>query len=235
MRIQTVTDEIADSLGMEKAQGALVAGVSDDGPARKAGIRQGDVILIFDGHEVEEMRALPRIVANTSIGKTVKVEVWRKGAIKTLEVAIAEMEESSGEVASLSGENKPKPAKDVELLGMRLSSLTEKARETFKVSEGAQGVLVLEVAADSSAAEKGLRPGDLIVEVQQTAVKTPGEVAKQIETIRKRNESRTTKKVKTVLLLVERARNKRFVAVQLDGKPREKKDKAKNSPSTKKK
>lgn len=235
VRIQTVTDEIADSLGMEKAQGALVAGVSDDGPARKAGIRQGDVILIFDGHEVEEMRALPRIVANTSIGKTVKVEVWRKGAIKTLEVAIAEMEESSGEVASLSGENKPKPAKDVELLGMRLSSLTEKARETFKVSEGAQGVLVLEVAADSSAAEKGLRPGDLIVEVQQTAVKTPGEVAKQIEAIRKRNESRTTKKVKTVLLLVERARNKRFVAVQLDGKPREKKDKAKNSPSTKKK
>ncbi|MFP6728033.1 MAG: Do family serine endopeptidase, partial [Alphaproteobacteria bacterium] len=137
VRIQTVTDEIADSLGMEKAQGALVAGVSDDGPAGKAGIRQGDVILIFDGHEVEEMRALPRIVANTRIGKTVKVEVWRKGEIKTLEVAIAEMEESSGEVASLSGENKPKPAKDVELLGMRLSSLTEKARETFKVSEGA--------------------------------------------------------------------------------------------------
>ena len=235
VRIQTVTDEIADSLGMEKAQGALVAGVGDDGPARKAGIRQGDVILIFDGHEVEEMRALPRIVANTSIGKTVKVEVWRKGKIKTLEVAIAEMEESSDKVASLSGENRPKPAEDVELLGMRLSSLTEKARESFKVSEEAQGVLVLEVAADSSAAEKGLRPGDLIVEVQQTAVKTPGEVAKQIETIRKRNESRTAKKAKTVLLLVERARNKRFVALQLDGKPRETKDKAKNSLSTKKK
>ncbi len=221
VRIQTVTDEIADSLGMDKAGGALVAGVGSDGPAGQAGIQQGDVILRFDGQEVDEMRALPRIVANTRIGKTVNVEIWRRGALKTLEVAIAEMEESNTKIASLEKDDKPAPVKDVELLGMRLSALTEEARETFKVTEGAEGVLVLEVAADSSAAQKGLQPGDLIVEVQQNAVKTPDDVAKQIAQIRENNKIRATKKVKTVLLLVERTRNKRFVALQLDGKPQD--------------
>jgi serine protease Do len=172
------------------------------------------------------MRALPRIVANTRIGKTVKVEVWRKGALTVLEVAIAEMEESNTKVASLDTEAKPEVAKDVELLGMRLSALTEEARETFKVTEGAEGVLVLEVSAESSAAQKGLQPGDLIVEVQQNAVATPGDVGKQISKIRENNKTRKTKKVKTVLLLVERGGTKRFVAVQLDGKAKEKKDKA---------
>ena len=223
VRIQTVTEEIAESLGMDKAYGALVASVGDKGPAGKAGILQGDVILKFDGQKVEEMRALPRIVANTRIGKTVKVEIWRKGMNKVLEVAIAEMEESNSQIAKLGEENKPEPAEDVELLGMRLTSLTEDAREKFKVHEGAQGVLVLEVAANSSAATKGLRPGDLIVEVQQTAVKTPSEVDKQVQIIRKQNKSRSTKKIKTVLLLVERARNKRFVALQLDKKYEERK------------
>ena len=225
VRIQTVTEEIAESLGMEKAAGALVAGVGDDGPAGKAGIQQGDVILRFDDQEVDEMRALPRIVANTLIGKTVNVEVWRKGALKTLEVAIAEMEETAAKLASVDEEAKPEPAKDVELLGMRLSALTEEARETFKVDDDAEGVLVLEVAADSSAAQKGLQPGDLIVEVQQNAVESPKDVAKQIKQIRDSNKTRTTKKIKTVLLLVERANTKRFVAVQLDGKPQEMKKK----------
>ena len=216
MRIQTVTEEIAEGLGMAKAGGALVAGVGDDGPAGKAGVEQGDVILRFDGQEVDEMRALPRIVANTAIGKTVKVEVWRKGELTNLEVTIAEMEESNTKLASKEEDTKPEPAKDVTLLGMRLSALTEEARETFKVDEGSEGVLVLEVAGDSSAAKRGLQPGDLIVEVQQTPVATPADVAKQIDQIRESNKVRKTKKVKTVLLLVERARNKRFVAVQLD-------------------
>ena len=216
VRIQTVTEEIAEGLGMAKAGGALVAGVGDDGPAGKAGVEQGDVILRFDGQEVDEMRALPRIVANTAIGKTVKVEVWRKGELTNLEVTIAEMEESNTKLASKEEDTKPEPAKDVTLLGMRLSALTEEARETFKVDEGSEGVLVLEVAGDSSAAKRGLQPGDLIVEVQQTPVATPADVAKQIDQIRESNKVRKTKKVKTVLLLVERARNKRFVAVQLD-------------------
>ena len=145
-----------------------------------------------------------------------KVEVWRKGRPTTLEVTIAEMEESNTKLASVDEDSKPEPAKDVTLLGMRLSALTAEARETFKVDEESEGVLVLEVAGDSSAAKRGLQPGDLIVEVQQKPVTTPADVAKQIDQIRESNKVRKTKKVKTVLLLVERARNKRFVAVQLD-------------------
>jgi serine protease Do len=217
VRIQTVTDEIAVGLGLDKAAGALVAGVGEDGPAGKAGIQQGDVILRFDGKEVDEMRALPRIVAETRIGKTVKVDAWRRGESITLEVTIAEMEESDEKLAQANEEAKPELAKDVKLLGMRLSTLTEEARESFKLDEAAKGVLVLEVAAESSAAKFGLRPGDLIVEVQQTPVTTPGDVTKQIAEIRMANKARKSKKVKSVLLLVQqRTGNRRFVAVQLD-------------------
>ena len=220
VRIQTVTEEIADGLGLEKPGGALVAGVGEDGPAGKAGIQQGDVILRFDGKEVDEMRALPRIVAETRIGKTVKVDAWRKGKPITLDVTIAEMEESSEKLARTEEEAKPEPVKDVQLLGMRLSALTDEARATFKLEETTKGVLVLEVAGDSSAAKYGLRPGDLIVEVQQTPVSTPGDVAKQIAEIREANQARKSKKVKSVLLLVQqRTGNRRFVAVQLDEKP----------------
>ena len=222
VRIQTVTDEIAVGLGLEKAGGALVAGVGPDGPAGKAGIKQGDVILRFDGKEVGEMRSLPRIVAETHIGKTVKVDAWRKGKLVTLEVAIAEMMESDEKLAQSDENAKPEVANDVKLLGMRLSTLTDEARTTFKLKEAAKGVLVLEVAADSSAAKYGLRPGDLIVEVQQTPVMTPADVAKQIAEIRTANKARKSKKVKSVLLLVQQSSgNRRFVAVQLDEKAME--------------
>ena len=220
VRIQTVTDEIAVGLGLEKATGALVAGVGEDGPAGKAGIQQGDVILRFDGQEVDEMRALPRIVAETRIGKTVDVEAWRKGKLITLKVTIAEMEERDEKLAQADEESKPEPVKDVELLGMRLSALTDDARATFKLKDTATGVLILEVAGDSSAAKFGLRPGDLIVEVQQTPVTTPDDVRAQIEKIHAANKERKSKKVKSVLLLVQqRSGNRRFVAVQLDEKP----------------
>lgn len=232
VRIQTVTEEIADGLGLEKATGALVAGVGEDGPAGKAGIQQGDVILRFDGKPVDEMRALPRIVAETSIGKTVKVDAWRKGKPITLDVTIAEMVEGAEKLAAAEEEDaKPAPAKDVELLGMRLSALTAQARETFKLEASVEGVLILEVATDSSAAKYGLRPGDLIVEAQQIPVATPGDLAKQIGEIHTANEARKSKKVKSILLLVQqRTGNRRFVALQLDdaklapqAKPKEKK------------
>jgi serine protease Do len=201
--------------------------VGKDGPAGKAGFQQGDVILRFDGKPVDEMRALPRIVAETPIGKTVKVEAWRKGKPITLDVIIAEMEENTEKLAEAGGEEaKPSPAMDVELLGMRLSALTAEAREAFKLEASVEGVVILEVAIDSSAAKYGLRPGDLIVEVQQVPIATPGDLAQQIAEIRKANEARKTKKVKSILLLVQqRTGNRRFVALKLNDTkivPREK-------------
>ncbi|HBU98685.1 S1C family serine protease, partial [Thalassospira lucentensis] len=93
VHIQTVTDDIADSVGLDESTGAMVAGVSDEGPAKEAGIKQGDVILTFDGKEVESMRRLPRIVADTKIGKDVDVVIWRDGKKQTVQVELGELEE----------------------------------------------------------------------------------------------------------------------------------------------
>lgn len=208
VRIQTVTEEIADSLGLERPMGALVAGVSDDGPARNAGIEQGDVILKFDGQEVGEMRVLPRIVAETAIGSEVEVEVWRKGARMTIGVVIAELEEESAQVAAVDPA-KPEGSKEVNALGMKLSSITPELKQQFEIAEDISGVVVTEVDANGSAAEKGILPGDVIVEVQQDAVSTPKQVLEKVDQMRKNDK-------RSILLLLQRSGEKRFVAVRLD-------------------
>jgi serine protease Do len=206
VRIQTVTDEIAEGLRLESARGALVAGVSEDGPAAAAGIKQGDVILRFDKKKVEEMRALPRIVAETQIGKKVEVVVWRKGKRVKLQVTIAELEESETKVALA----KPGAPDKVEALGMMLSTLTPETRKQFELADDVAGVVVLEVDGDSPAAEKGIRPGDVIVEVQQDVVAKPADVVARVDEVREA-------KRRSVLLLVrQRAGELRFVAVKVD-------------------
>ena len=130
MRIQTVTDEIAQSLGLEKATGALVSSLTKDGPAEKHKIRVGDVILKFDNKIVGEMRRLPRIVAETSIGKAVSVEVWRKGKRVRLPVTLGEFPEDDAKLAAATPGQKRKPAAVVKVseLGMTLSTLTPELR-----------------------------------------------------------------------------------------------------------
>ena len=124
VRIQAVTDEIAESLGLDKARGALIASVSDNGPAQAAGIQAGDVVLSFDGREVTDMRRLPRLVAETPVGKTVPVTVWRKRKENTLQVKIGRLEESDQQQASAQ-EPPKKGGKDqagvVKTLGLTLS------------------------------------------------------------------------------------------------------------------
>ena len=104
VNIQTVTDEIAEGLGLEKAQGALVARVTEGGPAAAAGLEQGDVVLEFDGRPVEEMRTLPRIVAETSVGQEVQVKVWRKGETQSFKVTLGELEEAEARLAGVAEE-----------------------------------------------------------------------------------------------------------------------------------
>ncbi|MDP6346010.1 MAG: DegQ family serine endoprotease [Alphaproteobacteria bacterium] len=210
VRIQTVTEEIADGLGLDTAAGALVAGVSKGGPAEAAGFEQGDVILLFDDKEVTEMRALPRIVAETRIGKTVKVQIWRKGKQITVDVRIAEMEEEPTKVAEATKEETPETTPEVEMLGMRLSTISPELRQKFELAEEVKGVLVTDVEADSSAAKNGIRPGDVIVEVQQDEVATPQEVKTRVEKIRDDKKKRSV-----LLLLQQRTGARRFVAVRL--------------------
>jgi serine protease Do len=205
VQIQTVNDEIAESLGLDKPRGALVSKVNDGGPAAEAGIEAGDVILQFADRPVVEMRTLPRIVADTEIGDTVDVVVWRKGAEKKLRVKVGELEEVQ---EAAFAPNAPTPGRS-EVLGMTLSPLTAESRNEFQLGEESKGVVVTGVEGDSTAAERGIRPGDVIVEVNQEQVASPQEVADKIKGVQESGR-------KSVLLLVERSGDLRFVAVRLD-------------------
>ncbi len=209
VRIQTVTDEIAEGLSMSEAKGALVAGVTDNGPAKNAGIEPGDVILIFDGKAVVEMRKLPRLVAETRIGKDVAVEVWRKGRLVKLQVVLGELPEDDQRVASISPTAPKASTESLQALGLTLSALSDELRETHSLAETVSGVLITGVAEGSPAAEKGIRAGDVIVEISQEEVRSPGEVVDKVRKVQDSNR-------KSVLLLVQSGEDLRFVALRLD-------------------
>ena len=206
VRIQTVTDGIAATLGLEKASGALVADVTPDSPAERAEFEPGDVILKFDGQDVPEMRDLPRIVAGTEIGKEVEVVLLRKGVMQTKTVTIDELDESPATVtAAVSPENMNAES---ESLGMTFSTINPGLRERFGLAEDITGVIVTEVDPDGPAAERNIRPGDVIVEVGFEEVGTPDDV---LERVRQAREA----KRKSVLLLLDSSGEQRFVAVEI--------------------
>lgn len=208
VRIQKVTEEIADSLDLEIQEGALVAGVAPDGPAAEAGLATGDVIVRFDGKRVPEMRDLPRIVADTGIGKTVDVVVIRDGKHKTFPVTIGRLEE--GEVQAMVPDNElaPLPA-TTDILGLELAALTDELRKRYGLAPDTQGVLILKVDPASYAAEKRLRRGDVILEVSQHEVFKPEDVVARVDEAR--DEGR-----KAVLLFVANSTgDPRFVPVRI--------------------
>jgi len=208
VHIQAVTDEIAETLGLEDAEGALVASVIEDGPAEKAGIKNGDVILEFDGKKVEEMRRLPRIVADTEVGRSVDVKVWREGRATEVEVEIGALEEGEKQLAAR-GSGRRDTSDAVEVLGLTLAGIDDKLRERFNLDGDAKGVVVTDVDAAGTAAEKGVRPGDVVVEVSQDEVSTPGEVAAKIDEAREAGR-------RSVLFLLEGQGGLRFVALRID-------------------
>ena len=190
VRIQEVTDEIASSLGMEKAGGALVSSVTEGSPASEAGIRAGDVILRFGGEEVEKMRDLPRIVAEASADKSVRIEVWRGGELINIEARIGRLEEDFAQAT----DDSPSQLQEEEntsnvFLGMQLARMSDAVRMRFGIPEDIEGVVVMEVAFDSEAAEKGVRPGDVILQLGQRAVESPEDILKSIEQTREAGRS----------------------------------------------
>jgi serine protease Do len=208
VRIQTVTDEIAESLGLDEDVGALVASVTPDGPAEAAQIEPGDVILEFDHKPIDRMRGLPRIVAETPIGKEVEVEVWRRGERTTFAVTLGELPEEE-ELAALTeqGADVPPTSAAIESLGVTVATITEELRTRFELPEDAQGVVIVDVAEGSAAARESLRPGDVIVEVGQEEVSSPPEVAAKV------GQAQQDAK-KSVLLLIDRSGDLRFVALR---------------------
>jgi serine protease Do len=209
VRIQAVTDEIAETLGLKGAKGALVASIIEGGPAEKAGIRAGDIVLQFDGKDIEEMRRLPRIVADTDVDKTVDVVLWRGGSKHTLEVKVGALEEGEEKMAARASEKESKGASEkIDDLGMTVAVLDDKLRQRFEIDDETQGVVVTDVDPSGNAAAKGMRAGDVIVEVTQTPVSTPADVADKIKEATKAGR-------KSLLLLIEGESGVRWVAVRI--------------------
>ena len=207
VRIQTVTDELAEGLRLDRARGALVASVTEGGPAEAAGIQQGDVVLTFDGREVPDMRKLPRMVAETSIGKEVEVEIWRRGEKRTLMVQLGELDDA--QIAAATPADRPLGDQgDVAELGLALAKITPALREEFELGDRTQGVVITDVEAEGSAAEKGLRPGDVIVEVDQEEVSSPSAVAEKVQKAKEEG-------YRVVTLLLFRQGEFQWVAISL--------------------
>jgi serine protease Do len=186
VRIQPVTEDIAESLGLDLPRGALVAGIIEGGPIKDGVIKTGDVILKFDGKDVKEMRDLPRAVAETPVGKAVTVVILRDGKESTTTVTLGRLEDSetvAEDAAPKTDEKTPPPQPDMQkddILGMRLAPVDDDNRKAFGIADTVDGLVVLDVKSGSAAAEKQIKQGDVIVEIAQEFVETPEDAAQKI-------------------------------------------------------
>jgi len=206
VRIQDVTPDVAEALGLDQPRGALVTDVPE-GPAMEAGMKSGDVILSFDGQDVADTRELVRIVGDSEVGKTVRVVVHREGETRTLKVMLGRREEAEGMAEAEPGETAE--PEELETLGLRLSALTPELREELGLGADAGGLVVVDVDEASEAYEKGLRAGDLISEAGQQKVETVGDFEDRIAAAREAGR-------KSLLLLIRREGEPRFIALGLE-------------------
>ncbi len=209
VRIQDVTDDVAEAMGLAKAAGALVTDVPD-GPAKEAGLLAGDVIISFDGVDVDDTRALVRQVGNTMVGKAVRVVVYREGGTQTLLVTLGRREDAERAVPVTMEGDDPAEQKKTEVLGLTLTLLTADARSELGLPDDMEGLVVMAVDESTQAFEKGLRAGDVITEAGQQKVKSLGDLDDRITEAREAGR-------KSLLLLVRRAGEPRFVALGLGG------------------
>jgi serine protease Do len=209
VRIQSVTADIAENLGLEEAEGALVAGVTPGGPAEQAKIQPGDVILEFDGKKIDRMRNLPRIVAETPIGQESDVLLWRKGERMTVPVTLGELPEDE-ELAELGQPQTPNADENtakVPEVGLTLGRVDDAARQQFSLAPGSKGAVITAVDPQSAAATENLKAGDLVVEVNQEEVSGPADVATKVGRLKQEGK-------KSALFLIDRQGDLRFVALR---------------------
>ncbi|GIL41101.1 DegQ family serine endoprotease [Roseiterribacter gracilis] len=214
VRVQSIQDDMTESLGLKQTRGALVASVQPNSPAAAAGIQPRDVITEFDGKDVTDNARLPRLVAAAQIDKSVAVKVLRDGKEKTIQVKVAEMPADIDVADANEREGKPAPAKNaepIEQLGLSVASLTPELRRQYQLSEQSNGVVITSVKSGSAAEEKGMRPGDVLVEVDQGQVASPKDVQARIEQARQSGK-------KSVLMLRERGGDQGYIAVPLAAK-----------------
>jgi len=214
VRIQPVTDDIAESLGMKSAKGALVAGTINGGPIKDGAIQAGDVIIKFDGRDIDEMRDLPRIVAESPVGKEVEIVTVRKGIEQTVKVTLGRLEdgEQLGDGSDTDDTEQPaeKPAETTTVLGMTVAALDDASREKFGIGKDVAGVVVTEVKPDSVAAERGVVVGEVITEIAQESVKTPKDVSDRIAKLKQQGRKNA------LLMLASKNGELRFVTMRMD-------------------
>jgi serine protease Do len=206
VRIQDVSDELAEGLGLAEARGALVTDVPE-GPAREGGVEVGDVILSFNGVDVADTRELVRIVGDSTVGETVRMVVAREGETQTLRVTLGRRETAEG-VASTTPDGQPVPPASAEVLGMELAPLTDELREQLGAQTVSGGLVIEAVDPASDAAGKGLQAGDVITEVAQQPVASVDDFRARVDTAVENGQQ-------SILLLIRRAGNPRFVALSL--------------------
>ena len=207
VQIQEVTPAIAASLGLKSEHGALVAVVNRGGPAARAGLKQGDVVLAFDGDPIDQLHDLPRLVAGAAPGSNSTITVWRDGHKTELEAKLGEMPDNS-KVASAAGGQDQEDSSGAAALGVHFAPLTSRLRQELHIAKGVDGVVVTGIDNGSAANDVGLATGDVIVSINQQPVRTPEEAAEKLkEAAHSAN--------KTALLLLNRHGVTEYVGMSL--------------------
>ena len=207
-RIQPVSEEIAEAVGLDKSRGAMIGAVDQASPAAQAKLQPGDVILSFDGKPIDRSRQLPRLVADAAPDTVVKLSVWRDGKEQEVELKVAALNPNRP-APPPSEPEKPKPPTSVDVLGLKLTKLTAELRKQFSLPETAKGVVITEVPQNSPGAAQGLRPGDLVIAVGHELVGSLEEVQQKVAASKKNGR-------KNVLVRVEREGNTRFIALPFE-------------------
>ncbi len=207
VRIQNVTNEIAEVENLDEPRGALVASVADGSPSDKGGIKSGDIILEFDGKKINEMKELPKIVAETEVGTTVIVKVWRNKREVIKKITLGRLETSEDFKPQLKKEEKPKQTR-IEGLKIEVRPINEKDISTRKLPKNTSGVVITKIDKDSPV--NYLKVGNIIIEAQKRNINTPGDLNIVVNSALRSTE-------KTILVVIYNNQNqKRYIGVKLD-------------------
>ena len=207
VQIQQVTPAIAASLGLPNTHGAIVAVVAHDSPGSRAGLKQGDVVLSFDGHPVNKLRDLPRLVADQAPGSAATLSVWRDGKSVGLHATLGEAPENP-QIASASGEEGPAGEQSADAFGLHFAPLTSDVRHELSLGRDVQGVVIARVDDGSSADQQGLARGDIVISIDQHPVHSPEEAARWL-----REAARSPQK--SALVLLNRHGITQYVGIKL--------------------
>ncbi len=209
VRIQDVTEEVATEFGLDRPRGALISGVELNSPAEEGEIAADDIILSFDGQPIDERPDLQRVVAVTAIGQPVQVEVWRDGELVALSVTVGEFPTEGIRQVSTDKGIPEFEGGGVAALGLDVSPIDDDARKQLELDTDIVGLLVTNVAPGSTAADKGIRAGDVILEVNQEPVATAAEVQDLVDS------SRESGRPSVLMMVLRPTGERRFVIVPI--------------------